>query len=260
MKIFPKPIKALLLLCSLTLALSACSTTQTNQGKKWPLQQRVKAQVELGMGYLQRGDLSIAKDRFNKALSINPKSSEAHHGLGLIEIKSLNYSKARQYLAQAVKLDNENANAVSDYALTLCQAHSSKEGLKILSEYRQKVSGIQQLNMNLAWGRCYQANQQPLRAEHTLQVILSTNPTLLQALLPMAQLKYSSQQYLLARGFLQRYFATNTISPQALLLSAKVEDKLNNHQKRDKYTTQLWSRYPKSKHSLEARELFGYHP
>jgi Tfp pilus assembly protein PilF len=70
-------------------------------------------------------------------------------------------------------------------------------------------------------------------------------------------LKYSAKNFLSASAFLQRYFYTNTISSDALLLAAKVENNLDNPEERNYYTQQLWSRYPRSKQAITARELFS---
>jgi Tfp pilus assembly protein PilF len=73
----------------------------------------------------------------------------------------------------------------------------------------------------------------------------------------MARLKFERQNYLSASAFLQRYFYTNTISSDALLLAANVEQLLNNPEERDYYTQLLWSRYPRSEQAHEARELYS---
>lgn len=240
------------LIC-IALLLSAC-VTNGPANKVWSNDKRVRAQVELGLDYLKRDQLDIARERFEKALSINKSSSAALHGLGLVEAKSLNYDRARQYLSRSIQLSPDNEKAKSDYAVILCETQSASQGIELLEGMRTLTLS---LGAQLALARCYEANHELNKAEKAYQVVLSSRPTTRQALISMAHLKYQADNYLSARGFLQRYFATNTISSKALLLAAKVENNLQNLEERDRYTKQLWARYPKTKHATEARELFS---
>ncbi len=238
---------------SFLLGLGACATTEP-ASNVWPENQRVKAHVELGMSYLQRDQLDVAREAFQKALSINQSSSPAYHGLGLVEAKSLNFELARNYLKRAVQLNPNNRKANSDYAIILCETQAAVEGIAVLEQLllTQPDFGTQ-----LALGRCYEKNQQLEKAEQAYQAVLATHPNTRQALISMAQFKYRANNYLSARGFLQRYFATNTVSADALLLAAKVENNLSSLEERDRYTKQLLARYPKSEQANQAKALFS---
>lgn len=239
-------------LLSLSFLLGACASTDP-ANKVWPMDKRVQAQIDLGMNYLQRDQLDVARDNFEKALSLNDKSAAAYHGLGLVEAKSLNSGLARQYLKRAVELNPSNLNANNDYAVILCETQSARHGIELLQGMPQAETS---LGSQLALGRCFEQNHELGRAEGAYKAVLAMQPGTRQALLSMAHLKYQADNYLSARGFLQRYFATNTVSSDALLLAAKVENNLSNAEQRNLYTKQLWARYPRSKHATEARELF----
>jgi len=236
------------------LLLAGCVTESTGP-EAWPTEKRATAHVDLGNSYLQRGKLDIARDAFEKALQVDPSSSEAYHGLGLVEAQQLDYSLARDYLKKAVSLDPKNRRAVSDYAVILCGTASAKQGLRVLD--KNISAGAMGLSARLAYGRCYEANFEYQKAETAYASVLRDEPDLQQALLSMAGLKYKDKQYLSASGFMQRYFYTNSMSPDALLLASKIEHDQQNYEERDYYTRQLWTLYPKSKQATEAREQFS---
>ena len=222
----------------------------------WPKEERVRAHVDLGMNYLQRDRLAAARENFKNALKVDPESSTAYRGLGLVEAKALNLKLAENYLQRSVNLDPDNIAAVSDYAIMLCEADSAARGVKLL-EKNSNNPALTGLPGKLAFGRCYQADGQIEKALLAYKEVLALDPDLQQALLAMAHLTYSAKNYLSASAFLQRYFYTTSISSDALLLAAKVENNLDNHEERNYYTQQLWSRYPRSKQAIEARELFS---
>lgn len=222
----------------------------------WPTQKRAQAHVDLGKSYLQRGKLDVARETFEKALQVDPSSSEAYHGLGLVEAQQLDFSLARDYLKRAVQLDKKNSRAVSDYAVILCGMGSAKTGLNVLDKHVPEPT-VASLSTRLAYGRCYEADHEYARAEIAYQGVLREEPDLQQALLSMAGLKYRAERYLSASGFMQRYFYTSSMSADALLLASNIENELDNIEERDYYTRQLWTLYPNSKQATKAREQFS---
>lgn len=249
-----KNLHYLLAICGLVSTLVACAPDPKPTYEAWSTKERAQTQVDLGFSYLQRDKLEIARESFKTAIEVDPASSEAYHGLGLVEAKSLNLKKAREHLKRSVDLDGTNIAAVSDYAIMLCQDGSARKGVDVLE---RNVKDLDLLSTRLAFARCYQADNQIDKAVIAYKEVLEMNPKSTQALLSLAHLNYDSKNFLSASAFLQRYFYTNTISSDALLLAANVEHTLDNPEERDYYTQQLWSRYPRSKQAIEARELYS---
>lgn len=244
----------LLVTGGLLAALSACAPDPAPTFKAWSTEERAETQIKLGFSYLQRDQLDVARESFNTAIEVDPKSSEAYHGLGLVEAKSLNLKQALNYLKQSVDLDRKNIAAVSDYAVMLCQDGAARTGVNVLES---NVKEFNRLSTQLAFARCYEADNQIDNAIVFYKKVLELNPNSTQALLSLGRLYYDRKSYLSASAFLQRYFYTNTISSDALLLAANVEQMLDNPEERDYYTQLLWSRYPRSKEAIEARELYS---
>lgn len=244
------------LLSALVVLGSGCThTTENPEPEAWPVEKRTEAHVQLGINYLQRDNLEVAREEFEKALEGNPNSSKAYHGLGLVEAKALNLNLAQERFATAVRLDGNNIRAINDYAVLLCQKGQGDAGVAVL-ERHIKDPTLGGLPSYLAFGRCYDATDQRAKARQAYEAVLKIEPELPQALLSMAYISFEEENFLSSNAFLQRYFFTNTISSDALLLAAKVEDILNNPEERDYYTQLLWSRYPRSEQAQKARELF----
>ncbi len=235
--------------------LSAC-ISDFSTANRWPKTERTQAHIELGMDYLQRGNLKVARERFEKALDIDARSSAAYHGLGLVEAKGLNLLASRTHLARSVDLDPQNIRAVSDYAVILCELGEVDLAIGVLENTKIPVSAPT-LSLYLALGKCYEAKNILKQAEAAYLEVLTQNPSIRQALLSMGRIRYKLSEYLSARAFMQRYFSTNTISSEALLLAAKVEDKLDNIAGRESYIRQLRKRYPKSEQTTQARKIFS---
>ena len=248
--------RAVLAAICLSLVTGCTTTVENPEPEAWPIAERTQAHINLGKSYLKINNLDAARVSFNTALEVNPKSSDAYLGLGLVEAKALNLDLARNYLSTAVRLDFNNIPAINDYAVLLCKEGPAEAGVALLEKHIKDPS-VGGLPSYLAYGRCYEATGKLAKARQAYEEVLKIEPLLSQALLSMAYISFEEENYLSSSAFVQRYLYTNTISSDALLLAAQVEDILNNPEERDYYTQMLWSRYPRSEQAKKARELFS---
>lgn len=63
-----------------------------------------RALVDLGDAYMRAGSLDAAVPYFQRALEYDPKSGNAHFGLGLVAYRQGNYAEAEQQIVQALRL------------------------------------------------------------------------------------------------------------------------------------------------------------
>lgn len=246
-----------LFLLALSGSIIGCTTVASQQDEIWPTGNRAQIHVDLARIYLERGRADTAKEEFNKALSIDARSDQALHGLGLIEAQALNFEKAKNLMLQALILNSNNLTAAGDYGILLCQSGNTEEGISRLEQTLAKGKKSNTVGINLALGYCYQWAKRPQLAAEALGRALELNPLLPQALVAMAQARYDQNQALSARGFIQRYFSTNTISSKALLLGAQIENSLGNTKSQNDYTKALKKRYPRSKAWEQAQKEFN---
>ena len=69
--------KSAALMLTLSLLLSGCVTTGDTARKVDPIQAR-DSYIQLGLGYLQKGETERAKKPLSEALAIDPKSASAN--------------------------------------------------------------------------------------------------------------------------------------------------------------------------------------
>lgn len=88
---------------SLAALLHVCCTSRP------PLPPEAIALNDDGIGYLARGDLEVADARFRLALEYNPHFVEALVNLGLVELERGNFTRARQLLERARRINQHVA-------------------------------------------------------------------------------------------------------------------------------------------------------
>ncbi|RAI11273.1 MAG: hypothetical protein DKM23_05080 [Candidatus Melainabacteria bacterium] len=76
----------------------------------------VKRQASSDMEYREKSEelLKRAQNKFNTALIINPRYYQAYNALGVIELNTGNWNKARQYFGRALEVDQNYATAIDN--------------------------------------------------------------------------------------------------------------------------------------------------
>ncbi len=235
--------------------LSSCITTGPAEPEKWAPEKRAETHVQLGMTYLRKNQYETANKEFDMALAINPKSDTAHHAKGLVLAQIGDNEQAKSYFSKAVSLNPKNFLAVNDYAIHLCQQGETAQGIEQLQRVEKIPANNRLPDTHLGLGICYLRANRSARAEGYLRTVLQENPTLPQALLPMAEISVLKSEFLTARAFLERYFGTGVYSERSLYLAATVEHQLGDDIKANQYRRALKKAFPTSSYSKKLEEL-----
>ena len=232
----------------LLLLLAGCGS---NPSKERDLEQEQKdkivvTNVRLAGIYLQRGQLTFAKEKADKALATDPNSSEANNMMGILSWRLKAYDEADHYLSRAVRLQPDNALAANNYGAFLCDQGKIDKSVKYFDKaaanplYEQRSQA-----MNNA-GRCLMKKPDLVRAEQYFRKTLTFNARDPEALYYLAKISYDTRRTLTARGFLQRYFETGSQSAESLYLAVLVENSMGNKRLAIRYARRLHDLYPKS--------------
>lgn len=140
----------------LSCALTACVTTSNSSlTKKADPDAAVEKFVQLGMEYIRRGELHLARKRINRALEINSESAQANAALGLLYSQEGESEKAEQSYKRALELDGTYTRGRSYYGAFLFSAKRYQESLVQfeLASKDTKYEGRSQIFSNIAL--CY---------------------------------------------------------------------------------------------------------
>ncbi len=243
------------ILLLLSVVLTGCITTNTQESKKWEPEDRARVQVDLGMNYLKLNNYDVARESFENALRIYPRYDRAHHAMGLLYAQTQKTELAMQSFDKAVRINPKNYIAVNDYGTYLCHNGRIDEGLEQLKRVQSSPANDVLTTTFLGLGLCYHARRSDEFAKQFLRKSLETAPQLAQALLPLAEIYFREQDLLRARGFIERFFATGSINSRSLWLAARIEMQLGDRGTAELYITELRKRYPGSPLIIEARKL-----
>lgn len=247
----------LLISLPLTLMLAACAGTQSRLDRDRDRDRALSAaetNTQLGIRYLQIGDLEKARNRLEKAIMQAPEYTGAHDAIAVLYEEVGETSKAEKHYRESVRLDPNNGNAQNNYGQFLCKAKRFSEAedafKRAIENPYYRSPWVPQTNA----GICMMEVPDNARAEAYLRQALKTQPLYAPALMNMGKLSFENGEFLSARAYLQRYQQTAKHIPESLWLGVRTEYALKDRAAWGKYALQLKINFPDSAQSLLLQE------
>ena len=234
--------KALLILILNLALLSGCASTGGNRNRIDPAQTTnnvASTNLDLGIQYMRNGNLQTALERLRRALEADPNYYATHNALGLLYQRLGDPVQAERHFKRAISLNATDSGSKNNYGLFLCQNNRFDEAERVFVAAANnpfyETPAIAYANA----GTCALMNKQGASAEKFFRQALSISPEIPSALIQMAQLSYDQNNYLNARGYLQRFQSLSKHTAASLLLGIRIEQQLGDRNAVSSYTMLL---------------------
>jgi type IV pilus assembly protein PilF len=230
----------------------AAGCTSTQDQPKVSEEDAARFNVQLGVNYLQRGNLLEAREKLERAVEQDPSLPAAHAALGILYERVGELDRAATHLRRAAQLAPEDPSMLNNYGGFLCRRGERKSGI----EYFERAAGnayyrTPEVALTNA-GVCARGIPDTEAADGYFRRALEVNRNHPEALLQLADLNLATGQPLSARAFLQRYEAVARATPYSLELGRRVELAAGDLETAGDYTRRLLREFPESP---EARSL-----
>lgn len=237
------------------LGLAGCMSNPKDKPLSKPEPERAaEINLEIGLDALRKGNLPQAKDKIDRALEQNPRNSKAQMTAGMLYDRLGQPAKAEGHFAKAVQLDPQNPELKNTYGAYLCQKGKYEKGEKLALEAAgnplYRTPEIAYLNA----ANCARNDGDLKRTEQALRKALAVRPKFGEALFQMADLSYKKTEYLVARGFLERYLEVGRTNAASLWLGVRIERGLGNTTAAQTYADRLKLEYPRAAQTKELLE------
>lgn len=213
--------------------------------------------TRLGVGYLERGQLQLALEKLEQAVSQDPQHVPAHLALGIIYERIGRDERALDHLERAVRLAPEDGAVHNSYAALLCRLGRYERADRHFNEaLEDPFYPTPEVVLSNA-GACARRAERPDAAEAYLRQALDIDPVNRLALFNLAGLSLEQGRAFPARAFIQRLESSGPLGPDALLLGVRIERALGDEDEAQRYATSLRARYPES---LQVEQLDALEP
>lgn len=245
----------LLIACNLLLAAGCATTASESQPSPAALKKASEINTQIGIRYLQKGDLQQAVRKLEKALTQDPSNADAHMTLGVVYEQLDKIDQAREHYQRAVKLQPKNPEALNNYGRFLCQQGDYEQAERYFKRATENPTYETPQIPLVNAGICAIQHGNAEHAEDFFLRALKYDPRFPTALFHMAQLRFHGHHFLSAQGYYQRYLAVAAQSPSTLWLGIRLEHELGNKDAVASYKLLLKGKFPDS---IQTRQLLEW--
>lgn len=222
------------------------STIPDTPSPKPQLQEAAKYNVELGVAYMQRGDLALAQDKLTRALKESPKDPAVHSALALLDERLGQLDQADHEFHTALRLAPNNPDVSNNYAVYLCRTNRVDEGVKRFVDTAPNPLYTTPEAAYTNAAVCLHSVHRDEEAELDLQRALALRPGFADAVLELANLEMLHGKLEDARAQIDRYISTYAATPDLLALGIRIAHALGDPVAQQRYEQRLRVDFPDS--------------
>jgi type IV pilus assembly protein PilF len=202
--------------------------------------------VQLGVDYLQQGDLQLAQDKLKRALSEDPGNADVHSGLALLDERLGESKDADREYRRALSLSGRAPKMLNNYAVYLCSHGRAAEGVRYADEASANPLYPTPWAAYTNAGICLRTLNRNTEALQRFTRALQINAGFADAVYEAASLESAEQHYVQARLRIDVFMMNNQATPALLLLGWRIAGAQNDGLGQQRYKAQLDQRFPQS--------------
>jgi type IV pilus assembly protein PilF len=245
---------SLLLIGVAALALAACSSTSSTKRKK-EKGDASNYNMQLGMAYLNQGDLGLAKEKLDRAVAENPGDPNVHSAMAMLQDRLGHPEQADKEFKAALNLGPRNPDVLNNYAVYLCRTGRTDEGVKSFEEAAHNALYRTPEAAYTNAGVCLRGAKRDTQAAMSFQRALQVKPNFAEAAYQLADLDFQRGEVENARETVDRFIASFEATPDLLLLGVRITRKQGDRVAEERFARKLRLDFPGSDQARALAEL-----
>lgn len=236
----------------LAVLLGGCVTTSDQPRRKTNPDEARDAYIQLGLGYLQKGETERAKAPLSEALKIDSRSASAHVALALVFQQEGESKSAEKHFRAALASAPNSARILNNYGAFLMEQQRHDEALEYFRKASEDTLYAERSRVFENLGLAYRSLGKTEEAKTSFERALRLNSRQPLALLELAQMEFEAQNFVPAWNYYLGFTQMSTQSASSLWLGVQLARRFNDHNRAASYALQLRRLYPATP---EARAL-----
>lgn len=184
--------------------------------------------VQLGLGYLRKGERQRARKNLLKALEKDKRSANAHNALALLFQVEGEYGLAEQHFQKAVNYEPDLTSVRYNYATFLLRQKRFADAEKQFLIAADNVNYARRGQVFYNLGLIAEQRNNDEQAQQAWEKAIKLNPKYPEPFLDLAQIYFKTGSYPKAKRYLDHYESLSQPSPKALWLAVRLEHAFGN--------------------------------
>lgn len=235
--------KALLLAPLGILLLAGCVTTG---GNKVNHKEAARANVQLGIAYLQRDDLRLAKEKLDRAARQDPDSVELHTAQAFLNERLNRPEDAERSYRAAQRLAPHSADVANNYAVFLCKNGRADEAMPLFESAAREPLYATPWAALTNGAVCLRSVRRGADAVAYLERAIGQRPDYAPAVVELADLQLELGQADRAAATVTRFLGIGRSAPGVLLVGVRAAVARGDQPAANEYARRLRRDYPDS--------------
>jgi type IV pilus assembly protein PilF len=212
---------AALLVVAVMVGVGGCASTGSSNGRPTSQKDAAHANVQLGVAYLQQGNLALAKEKLERAEKQDPRSFEVHWVMASLNEQLNLPAEAERHYQIAQRLAPENSEVANTYGVFLCRSGKVEPALRLFETamrdplYRTPWAAATNAAV------CLRSDKRAADAVPYLERAIAQRPDFVSAVVELADLQLSLGQAQQSREVVDRFNSIGRKSADVLLVGVR---------------------------------------
>jgi type IV pilus assembly protein PilF len=245
-------VTSVLLVSAAVLALAGCSSASDRAKKKGDAS---NYNMQLGMAYLNRGELGLAKEKLDRAVAENPGDPNVHSAMAMLQDRLGHPDQADKEFKAALSLGPRSPDVLNNYAVMLCRTGRVDEGVKAFDEAAHNALYRTPEAAYTNAGVCLRGAKRDTQAAMSFQKALRVKPNFAEAAYQLADLDFRRGEVQSARDTVDQYIGAFEPTADLLLIGVQIARKQGDRLAEEKFARKLRMDFPSSDQTRALAEL-----
>ena len=246
------PVTSVLLVSAAVLALAGCSSTNNRSKKKGDAS---NYNMQLGMAYLNQGDLGLAKEKLDRAVVENPGDPNVHSAMAMLQDRLGHPDQADKEFKAALSLGPRNPDVLNNYAVYLCRSGRVDDGVKAFEEAAHNALYRTPEAAYTNAGVCLRGAKRDTQAAMSFRKALQVRPNFAEAAYQLADLDFRRGEIKDARETVDQFIGAFEPTPDLLLVGVQIARKQGDRMAEEKFARKLRMDFPSSDQTRALADL-----
>jgi type IV pilus assembly protein PilF len=211
--------------------------------------------MQLGMAYLNQGDLGLAKEKLDRAVRENPGDPNVHSAMAMLQDRLGHPDQADKEFKAALSLGPRSPDVLNNYAVYLCRSGRVDEGVKAFEEAAHNALYRTPEAAYTNAGVCLRGAKRDTQAAMSFQRALRIKPNFAEAAYQLADLDFRRGEVQSARETIDQFVGSFEATPDLLLIGVQVARKQGDRVAEERFARKLRMDFPSSDQTRALAEL-----